>query len=66
LDPSQTRTRCADKGKARYFHVDVGGKRVEDAAWTYPAPEPGFGRLQDRICFHQETVDMQVADTELL
>jgi uncharacterized protein (DUF427 family) len=52
LEPSQTRTRCADKGKARYFHVDAGGKRVEDAAWTYPAPEPGFGRLQDRICFH--------------
>lgn len=66
LVPSETETVCAYKGQARYFHADVDGQRVEDVAWTYPAPEPGFGRLQDRICFHQEKVDMEVADTELL
>lgn len=66
LTPSDTETVCAYKGKARYFHADVDGERVEDVAWTYPSPEPGFGRLQDRLCFHQGKVDMEVADTELL
>lgn len=66
LIPSETETVCAYKGKARYFHADVGTEPVEDVAWTYPSPEPGFGRLQDRICFHQAKVDMSIADTELL
>lgn len=66
LVPSQTRTVCAYKGEARYFHVEAGGDRVEDAAWSYPSPEPRFGRLADRIAFHQEKVDMEVAETELL
>lgn len=65
LAPSQRRTVCAYKGQATYFHADVDGERIEDVAWTYPSPEPGFGALQDRICFHQERVQMKVADTEL-
>lgn len=66
LRESQTQTRCAYKGQARYFHVEAGGERVEDAAWTYPTPEPRFARLQDLVCFHQEKVRMVVADTELM
>jgi uncharacterized protein (DUF427 family) len=66
LEGSDTRTVCAYKGQATYYHVDTGSERVEDAAWAYPSPEPRFGRVQDRICFHQEKVDMRVADTDLL
>lgn len=68
LTQSPTRTRCAYKGEAVYYHADPGegtGLRVEDAAWSYPSPEPRFGRLQDLVCFHQEKVDMQVAGTQL-
>jgi uncharacterized protein (DUF427 family) len=65
LGPSPTETVCAYKGQAEYFHVDLDGQRVEDAAWSYPSPEPRFGRLQDLVCFDQEKVDLEVADTEL-
>lgn len=61
LEDSDTVTRCAYKGEARHFHAHVRGQVVEDAAWTYPDPEPGLEALAGRIAFYgervQETVD---------
>jgi uncharacterized protein (DUF427 family) len=51
LEPSETRTRCPWKGEARFFHVVVGGVRNEDAAWTYPAPQPAASRIKDHVAF---------------
>lgn len=65
LEPSSTVTRCAYKGQARHFHANTGTVRVEDAAWSYPSPEPGFGILQDRICFYDERVTTLVDGEEL-
>ncbi len=60
LKPSSTQTRCAYKGQAAYHHVEASGRRVEDAVWSYPAPEPGFGRLQDRLSFDQSKIRVEV------
>lgn len=60
LEDSETVTRCAYKGTAEHFHAHVRGGVYEDVAWTYPTPEPGFGELQDRICFYDERVRLLV------
>lgn len=30
-------TRCSWKGEADYYNVDIGGVKLENAAWQYPA-----------------------------
>lgn len=42
---------CPWKGTASYYHVVVGGKRNENAAWTYPAPKPAAAEIKDRVAF---------------
>lgn len=37
LLPSERREASPSRGEARYFHVRVGGRSAEDAAWSYPA-----------------------------
>jgi len=50
-------THCEWKGRADYFHVDVGGKRAETAAWHYPAPRDAFVNLRGHISFYAGRVD---------
>lgn len=35
---SDTHTADQQRGLANYYSLDVGGKRLPDAAWFYPAP----------------------------
>lgn len=65
LEDGDTVTRCAYKGRARHFHAPARGDLVEDAAWTYPNPEPGFEALEGRICFYDERVRVVVDGEEL-
>lgn len=51
LRPSSTRTVCPWKGTAHYFHVVVGDRVNEDAAWTYPDPRPAAAAIQGRVAF---------------
>jgi uncharacterized protein (DUF427 family) len=51
LVPSETRTTCAWKGEAHYFHVRVGDSTNEDAAWTYPEPKPAASNIKDHVAF---------------
>jgi len=57
LVDSPTTSRCAWKGKASYFHVDVGDDTVLDAAFEYAKPWPMAKRLvDDRIGFWRGVV----------
>ncbi len=47
LVESPTTTRCFWKGKASYFHVDLGDDTVLDAAFQYRKPWPLAKRLVD-------------------
>lgn len=38
LEPSATVTHCPFKGDARYWHLRVGDRLIEDAFWEYPEP----------------------------
>ncbi|MCI0356532.1 MAG: DUF427 domain-containing protein [Acidobacteria bacterium] len=51
LRPSTTYTLCSKMGPASYFHLEVNGKRIRDAAWFYPTPrEDGYG-IKDYVAF---------------
>ncbi|PSG97412.1 hypothetical protein BRD56_05695 [Thermoplasmatales archaeon SW_10_69_26] len=60
LEESSTRTRCAYKGQARYWHAHGRGSDVEDAAWSYEEPVAAFERLAGWVCFDQAKVDVIV------
>ncbi|MBA3488166.1 MAG: DUF427 domain-containing protein [Longispora sp.] len=51
LVESETTTRCAWKGVARYYHVIVDGKVNPDAAWYYPQPSPAAHTIADHVAF---------------
>ena len=58
LQPSDTHTHCFWKGVASYYHVVVGGKVNEDAAWYYPEPSVLAARIKDHVAFwHGVTVE---------
>lgn len=62
LEPSDTLTTCAYKGQAEHLHAVTDQGRAEDVAWCYPAPFPGFEKIQDLVCFYQERIDRLVVD----
>jgi uncharacterized protein (DUF427 family) len=66
LEPSETVTRCAYKGRASHFNVRLGDRLVRDAAWCYPFPNPELFKIQDLVCFYDERVDAVVVDGEPL
>lgn len=41
------------KGKASYFHIQVGENKNTDAAWFYPHPEGDAQQIKNHIAFGQ-------------
>ena len=60
LEPSETKTRCAYKGVASYWHVRAGDTLHDDLAWTYPEPDRDGQAIRDLVCFFNERVDLEV------
>jgi uncharacterized protein (DUF427 family) len=57
LEPSDTVTYCAYKGRASYFSVPDGPR---DVAWTYREPLHDAEPVRDLICFFDEHLDVVV------
>lgn len=51
LKPSQTTTHCHWKGTAHYYHVEIDGQRLEDAAWYYPEPLAEAQHIRGYLAF---------------
>ncbi len=51
LTDSALTTLCPWKGTASYYHLDLGGGPVEDAAWYYPAPSEAADVIKDHVAF---------------
>ncbi len=48
---SDKHTTCPWKGKASYFHIQVGDEKNENAAWFYPHPREAAAEIKDHIAF---------------
>lgn len=48
---------CEWKGGAKYYTVQVGDKKAENAAWYYPTPVPAFGAIKDYVVFYAQMMD---------
>jgi uncharacterized protein (DUF427 family) len=57
LEPSPTTSLCPRKGTASYFHVRVGDRLVEDAAWYYPEPLDTCPDIAAYVAFYWNKVD---------
>jgi uncharacterized protein (DUF427 family) len=64
LVPSGTRTRCAYKGSATHWSMQVGDRLVEDLVWSYPEPQHDALPVRDLLAFYDERVDLEL-DGEL-
>ena len=60
LEPSATKTRCAYKGSASYWHVRAGETFEDDLAWTYRDPQHDAEPVRDRVAFFNERVDLEL------
>jgi uncharacterized protein (DUF427 family) len=57
LEPSDTVSYCAYKGRASYYSVPDGPR---DAAWSYHQPLHDAELVRDRVCFFDERLDVIV------
>jgi uncharacterized protein (DUF427 family) len=49
--PSDKHTTCHWKGIASYYHVQVGDKVNQDAAWFYPEPKAVAKSIKGYVAF---------------
>ncbi|MDP9482399.1 MAG: DUF427 domain-containing protein [Chloroflexota bacterium] len=57
LRTSQHRSVCEWKGRARYHTLRLGHRQIENVAWSYPEPLPGFEAIRDHLAFYAGRVD---------
>ena len=55
---------CEWKGRAAYYTVVVGDRRLENVAWYYPDPTPRFAALRDHVAFYAAPMDLCTVDGE--
>jgi uncharacterized protein (DUF427 family) len=57
LLPSEHQTASSNKGRARWWDLVLGERRVPVAAWEYAAPPPGAPPLAGLVAFKWEALD---------
>ena len=55
---------CEFKGQAKYWSLDAGGRRAENAAWSYPTPSAAFVSIAGYLAFYASRVDECWVDDE--
>src|SRR5262249_29545778 len=64
LEDSETHTRCPFKGEASYFHLRVGHRLIEAAAWYYPDPIETAPWLEGLVAFYFGKLDRWMEEDE--
>ena len=57
--PSDLTTHCSWKGDASYYHIRVGEKVFENAAWYYPNPKEAAAHIKDYVAFYKNKVKIE-------
>ena len=52
-------THCPYKGDANYFSIVSGGKRLENAIWTYETPFPAMAEIAGHLAFYPDKVRIE-------
>jgi uncharacterized protein (DUF427 family) len=66
LIPTNRQTFCEFKGAASYWTVFVDDRVEPNAAWSYPAPRPGFEAIKDHVAFYASRMDACYVGDELV
>jgi uncharacterized protein (DUF427 family) len=48
---------CPYKGEASYYSIPIGGKRSDNAIWTYESPHDAVSGIKDYLAFYPDRVD---------
>jgi uncharacterized protein (DUF427 family) len=59
LDPSDTVTTCARKGRATHYHLVVKSGRLRDAVWSYEAPAEAAAAIRGHLAFDPGRVTVE-------
>ncbi len=57
---------CEWKGRASYYNLQVGDKRVENAAWFYKNPTVNFKEIENYPAFYASKMDACYVNDELV
>ena len=57
LQPTAQQSFCEWKGKASYYNIVVGEKKVTNAAWYYPNPTVAFLDIKNYVAFYPSLMD---------
>lgn len=57
---------CEWKGRAGYYTIEVGDKRVENAAWFYASPTESFAEIKNYIAFYPSKMNACYVNDELV
>lgn len=59
LDPSDHETVCPHKGRARYYHIAAKSGLIENAAWSYEAPNEVAKDIAGHIAFDPDKATVE-------
>jgi uncharacterized protein (DUF427 family) len=57
LKPADHHSQCPYKGKASYWTLEVGGRRLENAVWSYRDPLPEAAPIKGMVAFDHSKID---------
>ena len=57
---SPTTSVCPYKGEATHWHVQAGGQRFEDAAWSYELPIAEAMKIAGHVCIEAEGITVEL------
>lgn len=56
------KTHCPYKGDASYFALEAGGKRAENAVWSYEEPYPAMETIRGYLAFYPNMVSFELTE----